>query len=1435
MNVCTTINAIKRRCSLAAPMRPLLTLVMVVVLAISFTGYNAARANWSLVNQGSWAAGFWSEAMFFTSSTRGVMVGAIRGTRFVPAHAAILFTRDGGRSWHQAGIKADTADIQAVNLTGVWFSTARMGWATGAAYRRGRSHCLLLKTTDGGRQWQLVPLPANIAHAGDGLYTGSVWFGPAGQKGRLLPLSGNVYWQTINGGKTWQTVHVGRPFGGPRWLGSWNDMALVCNQGVVLLTRNAGRTWRTVQSGLQTGIRGISFAPGGKVGWAIGGDGRYLRNGGWGMFADPVILHTVDGGKTWTRQKVPAGRTGSLTDVWAVSSKEAWISSMVGYARTNASSALPWLLQTTDGGKTWRNRQKHIVSVRQLFFLKSGCGWAFGGQGGSPQEPYAAALLQYVSGQRVKHARSTRGTPITVQVPHREHVSIDIFGAHGQVIREIMTGAIHKKGPLTVYWNGRDQWGAPVPPGTYKWGAYFSPGIRPLYMGAVGGSGQPPYPTVNGLGGWGGDHGPPIGAAADRTGLYYLWTVSEALCNVIKLNYQYHPLWRVRVSVDGAFTPAYAITANGKYVFVAFRGSRPLLARLDARNGQLLPWPDHSVAVPISHSTMVAMPAGASPVAVQPECSGLAANSREVFASVYSQNQVRVFSVRSGRELTTLSCPGPRGLCLDSAGNLWAASYVPGRPGKIVEFLHAAGAGHTVVASHLVAPWGVAVDAVGHIHVTDDGMSQQVKVFAANGQLVQTLGVLGGRPWSGKYVAANYLEPAGIAADNQGQILTAQASLPKVFSLNDAATGKVIRQWFGGIGYWGALTSDPVHPRTTYYELESPGANYGGLGFARARVIGRTKIAAPQAYWLGAAYPGLHPTGPGGWLPQMDVVLGTNHRKYFVCDTNPHGIALIKGNKMLPVAYFRGWSGWQKGNPFHGNALQIWSDTNGDHRVEPGEVHVLMKVAGRPLPELAGSPGSMWMSRQGDVYLATEANSIIEIPAKGFLPDGDISWNLKKAHYAVPVVLGRAGSRLFTGYRAGILGMRVDGHGNLYTCVNATVPYYTQAQTRAMSHGIGHDDCCNAVKFMKFAPDGKLLWMAGRKAANQAGHGLLHHFWVIAGMVGNRYVAGGSEWGQIYFYTHDGFYVGSLFNNPTQAPLPGPYTGGGEDACGVVKYYPKLNQVWAYNEGMAYRVLGFNHGRVQGQSRQWGHVVLSQVLPSKWGRRVAAAGHLVIAPLHGRWQSAAAWKTVPARSIKRGGRLLARVQLGLGSHNLYARFQVIDGRPPVNDAHSPRTAFNDGDTVGLDLGPRVKRPHGPVPGDVRILAAILGGKPRLIGMAPISRVLHAPVSYFTPAGGHVHFDFAGYVPGGQVYKQPWAHGYIMTLSVPRRFLKVPLTAGEKLAMDVEVNFSGYTNEGLQVVSRNYLFSPQNDADNTVSDLPTEAKLHPQWWGTAEVK
>ena len=1043
--------------------------------------------------------------------------------------------------------------------------------------------------------------------------------------------------------------------------------------------------------------------------------------------------------------------------------------------------------------------------------------------------PPRTTLAQYLASLRHK----SLGVPITVNVPRKEKVSINIFSPHGRVIRELMCGQLQPAGPLTVHWDGRDGWGAPVPLGTYKWGAYFSPGITVKYVGSAGISGTPPYPTANGIGGWGGDHGPAIDVAADQTGMYFMWDCAEAGRALIKVNYQGQTLWRMTPFVGGGFGPQYALATNGRDVFGVFSGSDPALFRVRAATGSFLHWPDGKSLAAISHSKMVAVPPSSSPLGIQPECCGVAANATEVFCPVYSKNQIRVFNPHTGGLLRTLKCPGPRGVCLDGEGNLFAVSYVPGKPGRIVEFHRAVGAARVVVANHLAEPWHVAVDAQGNIHVTDEGASQQVKVFSSTGQLIQTLGQRGGRPWAGKYVASNYLLPAGIAADAHGGIITAQAALPKVISLNSAATGKVLHQWFGGLGYSSEITPGARHPRTVYVQYEP-------AGFSRCHILGGVKPGIPTAYWL-LPQAGYHSVGTlGDFTAQTRVVLAENGQRYFVCDANPHGIALIRGDQMLPVAHFLVRDQYQRHRGARRNELEIWSDANGDHHIQPGEVQRVFSLAGKPLPSLAESTGSMYMAKNGDIYLVTNENSIVEIPAAGFRANGSIKWDLSKARYAVPVVLARAGRYLGTSARYGILGLRVDSHGNIYTCVDATVPYYTQALTKAMSGGIGHDNCCNAVKFMKFSPNGKLLWMAGRKAAGVYSPGELHHFWVIAGLVGNKYVAGASEWGQFYFYTHDGFYVGSLMNQPALAPLPGPYTFGSETFSGVVKYFPRLNQVWAYMGGMAYRVGGFNHGVVQGQSRQWGTVRLAKIYPAV---RDGVAIHRNMTPLvltrtDGIWTRPELWRGVARRELQRNGKPLASVRVSYGRRYVYARFHVLQGGIPINAAGAAKLLFDGGGSVGLDLGPAGHATAQPVRGDVRILAALVHGKPEMVGWKPISRRFKHPTSYYTPAGGHVHFAFVGVVPGGKAVitgAPRGQQGYVAVLAVPRSFLDLPLKPGGKIAADVEVNGGGYANRGLQLWFRNYLFSPQNGITTMVNDMPTEARLNPQWWGTAVLK
>ena len=205
---------------------------------------------------------------------------------------------------------------------------------------------------------------------------------------------------------------------------------------------------------------------------------------------------------------------------------------------------LPWSVLNVPGGKNpfkpgqrmtgifeviWGNNTNRVAAVYRehpnVFAFNRPNTW---GQIEFSPTGHLAPRHETLEAALAKYAPKPVGVPITIDVPEKMKVSVNIFGPNGEVIRELIGGELCPQGKKTVYWDGRDQWGNPVQPGDYSWGAYLSYGLRAQYMGSVGTSGNPPYSTVDDKGSWGGDHGDPIDVAADDSGLYFVWVGAEA-------------------------------------------------------------------------------------------------------------------------------------------------------------------------------------------------------------------------------------------------------------------------------------------------------------------------------------------------------------------------------------------------------------------------------------------------------------------------------------------------------------------------------------------------------------------------------------------------------------------------------------------------------------------------------------------------------------------------------------------------------------------------------------------------------------------------------------------------------------------------------------------------------------------------------------------
>ena len=883
------------------------------------------------------------------------------------------------------------------------------------------------------------------------------------------------------------------------------------------------------------------------------------------------------------------------------------------------------------------------------------------------------------------------GVPFTVDVPAESKVSVNIFGPNGEVIRELMGGEPHEKGPLTLHWDGKDQWGQGVKAGDYRWGAYFSGGLKARYVGGVGSSGAPHYETANGKGGWGADHSNPVDVAADASGIYFLWPIAEAGRAVVKTDYNGNLLWRKTPFVGGGFGPFYSLTTDGKWVYLTLGKNDSRLVRLDAATGQLQSWGEGGTVLPVDSAEFTpiraenAITEGTNAAefhddpSFQPQSVGVATDGKVIFLPVYAKNVIHVLDAATGKKLRELQCFGPRGVNLDAKGNLFAASFVEGKNAQIVRFAGGKGKAQSVVTKDLQSPWDVVVGKDGRLFVSDLGRSQQVKVFDAKGKLLKSFGKAGGRAWQGNYDDSGFLRPAGLTLDNQGALLVAESAIPKVFNRLDAQTGAVKQRWFGPPVYWASTWPSPDDPRVIYTAMPGGIAQYtlpqnGG------------DAARPDAYWAldKAGYP--HAANFESGYGQPQIVRASNGREYVVSDVKPFTIALKEGDKLRPVAGFR---------KTELNPIEIWADKNGDGQPSDDEKTLLAKIGGKTVERISDWTDTMRMEPNGDVYFMTTGNKILKIPASKVGADGSLQWDASAASYPIPVVLPGAKS-MITSWRHGLHGVRLDKAGNLYTIFNTTVggggapyEYATPELAKQMKEGLGHASSFNIAKMAKFDPQGKLVWMAGRKATTAPKPGEMLHFWNMAGLVNDRYLVGGSEWGQIYFYTTDGFYVDALMNNPGLNPPPGPYTFGGETSGARVRYFADRDELWAYSTGRAYRVEGFVNGAVEGESRAQGVVALDRVYQADVVAPTAATSPLRIVALSGNpFNDATIWEAAPVSTLTRDDKTLARAQLGYDANFLYARIRVSDETPLQNAADTIATTFKGGDTAGFVIGPQ---------------------------------------------------------------------------------------------------------------------------------------------------
>ena len=204
----------------------------------------------------------------------------------------------------------------------------------------------------------------------------------------------------------------------------------VGQRGHVLLSDDAGTTWQQADVPVSADLVAVSFASA-ESGWAVGHDG--------------VILHSADGGRTWTRQLDGRVLGDVLVAHYTKSRDDKWLAEAKRFAAQGAENpfldvwfddakngivvgALGLVLRTGDGGQTWEPllhatdnpKSLHLYAVRRIggeLFIAGEQGLLMkldrdGGRFAALTLPYAGTLFGLVGKDRVVVAHGLRGNVV---------------------------------------------------------------------------------------------------------------------------------------------------------------------------------------------------------------------------------------------------------------------------------------------------------------------------------------------------------------------------------------------------------------------------------------------------------------------------------------------------------------------------------------------------------------------------------------------------------------------------------------------------------------------------------------------------------------------------------------------------------------------------------------------------------------------------------------------------------------------------------------------------------------------------------------------------------------------------------------------------------------------------------------------------------------
>ena len=1094
-------------------------------------------------------------------------------------------------------------------------------------------------------------------------------------------------------------------------------------------------------------------------------------------------------------------------------------------------------------------------------------------------KPTFFALFSLTALALSSHAQSVAPNPpiaVRFHLDKPGFVTLVIEDASGKRVRNLISETPLPAGENVVPWDGLDDLGRDtqaakhavyhvpgklVEPGTYTVRGLVRPPLDAIYQFTPYTNGHPPWRTDDPSSQWLGNHTPPAamlfvpagqapardGQPTSRDGQILVGSyVSEGGSGLAWLDesgrkiygqYWVGGIWTgvSHLARDAGPNPVAGVYAYGGAAWEdELRLSKLLTpdARVGApRDSRLGSGNDRPLLAPVWKR-----PDGQKFVK---NLGGLAVYNGLLVAALPDLNQLLFVDARAHKTLGTANLENPRGLAFDGQGRLLALSGA-----QLLRFTLGENPAQLptpeIIARDLDEPRGLTLDGNGDIYVSQRGKSHNVAVFSPDGKRLRAIGKVGA-PAVGAYDPAKMHAPDGLAIDSRNRLWVAESDqAPKRISVWNAKNGRFERAFYGPQQYGGGGWLDTLDDTRMFY-ADAGGGQEWKLDWKKGEAVPVAIYARSELQKLG--FPGSGNDAPATPIHRGGRTYLTN--SYNANPTNGSETAVLyvlRRGVAAAVAAIGDANDWkalhaQTPNPYDANLpagaswkdkiIFRWSDRNDDGAPTPDEVELFKGE-------------TISSNFQDDLSVVTGSGLLFK--PTGFSRDG-------APLYGAPQTLVAGAQRpVSSGGGQGL----ADANGN-FIFTNAPAPFSAYGPGGG-KNGVASWSYPSMWPGLHAGHIAPLPEMPGELIATTR---------LLGPTVTPRGSDAGAMWavngnsGNVYFFTMDGLFVGTLFRDAREASWGTPTETRGaslaQTSLGGESFWPSLTQVnggaiYLNGNGSILKVEGLEGvRRLPTQKLNLTSAQLSAARADFVAREAARqddekTGPLTVAlraqapKIDGEmadW-SDANWVAIDLRQRQVGDWnrrvALTVAALAVSGDRLFAAFKTDDPNLLTNAGESLPTLFKSGGALDLMIGAAHAddKRTSAVAGDARLLVTRVKNKTVAALYRPVAPDAKS-VEFSSPlrtlafdrvddVSAQVELasssikDSDGKVTGG-----------FYEMSVPLETLGLQPRNGQTIRGDIGI----LRGSGFQTLQRVYW---HNKATGLVSDVPSEAELTPQLWG-----